>query len=409
MQHCGCEVSLAVSVGTIKEPVSSSAGSTTTSTSTTSGNVQRRSQLLAASQHNPLPVEPLLTSAFSKAGTDGCGSRCSTSSNQQLSTTTSTSTTSGNVQRRRQLLAASQHNPLPDEPLLTSAFSKAGSDGCGSRCSTSSNQQLSTTTTTSTTSGNVQRRGQLLAASQHNPLPDELLLTSAFSKAGSDDCGSSFSTSSNQQLFAQADHHPKDQQMECAPANNPGSTISFLQQDGRCSSSSGPRTDDAATEPPQARDGSDAVVIETVKQHMSHQASNELQQQHSDTVLQGASTNKQHRQAMQLEADQHAVLQLWQQQVEAAAAAAHTALQAYQQQQLQLVPQAGAMKPQDMLKAEQQCWVQHTAGGPVSHPIVLDDVEDQWVWTEQSTQLLFCRTQLQTAVAVINRLLSAGC
>jgi hypothetical protein len=28
------------------------------------------------------------------------------------------------------------------------------------------------------------------------------------------------------------------------------------------------------------------------------------------------------------------------------------------------------------------CWVQRTAGGPVSHPIVLDDTDDPWVWAE---------------------------
>jgi hypothetical protein len=149
-----------------------------------------------------------------------------------------------------------------------------------------------------------------------------------------------------------------------------------------------------------------------VNQHMSHQASDDLKQQQADTVLQGLNPNEQQLQAMGPEADEHAMLQLWQQQVEvaeAAAAAAHTALQAYQQQLLQLAPEAGAMKPQDTLQAEQQCWVQRTVGGPVSHPIVLDDDEDQWVWTEQSTQLVFCKTQLQTAVALIDRLLSAGC
>jgi hypothetical protein len=28
------------------------------------------------------------------------------------------------------------------------------------------------------------------------------------------------------------------------------------------------------------------------------------------------------------------------------------------------------------------CWLQRTAGGPVSHPIVLDRNDDPWVWAE---------------------------
>jgi hypothetical protein len=305
MQRCGCEVSLAGSVDTAAEPVSTSVGSTNTST---------------------------------------------------------TNTTSDDVQPHSQLQAASQHTPLPDEPLLTSASSKAGSDDCGSRCSTSNSQQLSV-----------------------------------------------------QAMPGLADQHPADQhcwQLEHAPANNSSNTISILPKDGRCSSSSGSSTDGAATEQAPVREGTDAVVIVMVNQHMSHQASDDLKQQQADTVLQGLNPNEQQLQAMGPEADEHAMLQLWQQQVwvaEAAAAAAHTALQAYQQQLLQLAPEAGAMKPQDTLQAEQQCWVQRTVGGPVSHPIVLDDDEDQWVWTEQSTQLVFCKTQLQTAVALIDRLLSAGC
>jgi hypothetical protein len=291
-------------------------------------------------------------------------------------------------------VAALQHTPLSDERLLTSASSKDGSDDCGSRCSTSSKH---------------------VAALQHTPLFDERLLTSASSKDGSDDCGSRCSTSSSQQLFAQADQHPAGQQLESAPANNPGSTMSFLQEDDRCSSSSTQSTDNATTEQEKAREGSDGVVIVTVHQHRAHHASDGLKQQQADTVLQGADTDDEHQQAMEPEVDQHAMLQLWQQQVqaaEAAVAAAHTALQVYQQQLLQLGPQAGAMKPREMLQAEQQCWVQRTAGGPVSHPIVLDDDEDQWVWTEHSTQLVVCRIQLQTAVALIrspeqlNRLLS---
>jgi hypothetical protein len=207
--------------------------------------------------------------------------------------------------------------------------------------------------------------------------------------------------------------------MEREPANN-RTNMTFLQQDDRRSSSSQSSTDSAGPEHTELLGGaSDALVLVTVAQRRSPQPSAYLNQQpEADTLLQGADMIEQQLQVMVPEADQHVVPQQLQQQAgaaeEAAAPAAHTALQAYEQQLPQLVSQAVATQQQDVSGCEQQplqvlpsahaacsrkselataatggsssdagmCWVQRTAGGPVSHPIVLDDTDDPWVWAE---------------------------